>query len=177
MTESMPLKSSRKIMKNLKPIHNDQDYGEALQEIERIFDAIPGTTEGDRLEILVTLVEAYEAQQYPVQLPDPIEAIHYHMDRLGLSRKDLQPMIGTRARVSEILNRKRPLTLTMIRKLNRGLGISTEVLIQEYLTREAGHKLRKGADPSKSPLDVEGIDLGKSGQEVLTFVREEREVY
>ncbi len=117
---------------DIKPIRNEQDYEAALAEIDRIFDAQPGSEEADRLEILVTLVEAYEARLYAIPLPDPIEAIQYHMERLGLTRKDLEPFIGTRARISEILNRKRPLSLSMIRRLSKGLGISTEVLAQDY---------------------------------------------
>jgi HTH-type transcriptional regulator / antitoxin HigA len=110
----------------------EEDYQAALEEIDAIFDAEPGTPEGDRLEILVTLVEAYEEKHHRIPLPDPIEAIEFHMERLGLTRKDLEPYIGSRARVSEILNRKRSLTLRMIRNLSEGLGIPTEILTQEY---------------------------------------------
>ena len=121
------------------PIRNKQDYEAALAEIDRLFDAQPGSEEADRLEVLVTLVENYEARYYAIPLPDPIEAIQYHMERLGLTRKDLEPYIGTRARVSEFLNRKRPLTLPMIRRLSKGLGITTETLTQDY-------PVEKGAD-------------------------------
>ncbi len=117
---------------DIKPIRTEEDYQAALEEIETIFDAEPGTPDGDRLEVLVTLVEAYEEKHHKIPLPDPIEAIEYHMNRLGLTRKDLEPYIGSRARVSEILNRKRPLTLRMIRNLSEGLGIPTEILTQEY---------------------------------------------
>jgi HTH-type transcriptional regulator / antitoxin HigA len=117
---------------DIKPIHNGQDYETALSEIDQIFDAQPGTEEADRLDILLTLVEVYEAKHYAIPLPDPIEAIYFHMDRLGLTRKDLEPFIGSRARVSEILNKKRPLTLSMIRKLHKGLEISMEILAQDY---------------------------------------------
>lgn len=116
----------------IKPIRTDEDYQAALKEIEAIFDAQPGTPEGDRLEILVILVADYEEKHYPIPLPDPIEAIEFHMERLGLDRKDLEPWIGNRARVSEVLNRKRPLSLRMIRNLPKGLGISMEILVQEY---------------------------------------------
>jgi HTH-type transcriptional regulator / antitoxin HigA len=116
----------------IKSILVDKDYTEALQEVDRIFDAQPGTPEDDRLEVLVTLVEAYEARHYAIPLPDPIEAIAYPMERLGLRRKDLEPLIGSRARVSEVLNRKRPLTIRMIRNLSAKLGISAEALLQEY---------------------------------------------
>jgi HTH-type transcriptional regulator/antitoxin HigA len=116
----------------IKPIKTDADYEAALVEIERLFDAKPGTVEADRLEVLTTLVEAYEEKHYSIPLPDPIEAILYHMESRGLSRRDLEPFIGSRARVSEILNRKRPLTMEMIQNLHKELGISAEVLIQPY---------------------------------------------
>jgi HTH-type transcriptional regulator/antitoxin HigA len=118
----------------IRPIRTEEDYEAALAEIEQLFDASPGTLEGDRLEILVTLVEAYEDQHYSIPEPDPIEALYYYMESRDLSRKDLEPYIGTRARVSEVLNRKRPLTLNMIRRLNTGLGISADVLIRSYPT-------------------------------------------
>ena len=118
----------------IKPVKNEADYRVALEEIERLFDASPDTPEADRLEVLTTLVEAYEEKQYAIPFPDPIEAILYHMESRGLSRRDLEPYIGSRARVSEVLNRKRPLTMEMIRNLHRGLGIPAEVLIQPYHT-------------------------------------------
>lgn len=116
----------------IKPIRTESDYGNALQEIERLFNAKPGTAEADRLEVLTTLTEVYEEMHYSIPLPDPIEAINYHMESRGLTRRDLEPFIGSRARVSEVLNRKRPLTMEMIRNLHNGLGISAEVLIQPY---------------------------------------------
>jgi HTH-type transcriptional regulator / antitoxin HigA len=116
----------------IKPIKTEEDYQLALNEIEAIFFAEPGTPEGDRLEILVTLVKDYESRQFPIPDPDPIEAIRFHMDRLNLTRKDLEPFLGSRARVSEILNRKRPLTISMIRRLQEGLGIPATILIHEY---------------------------------------------
>lgn len=118
----------------IKPIKNETDYQAMLGEIERLFDAAPDTPEGDRLEVLTTLVEAYEEKHYNIPMPDPIEAILYHMESRGLSRRDLEPYIGSRARVSEVLNRKRPLTMEMIRNLHQGLGIPAEVLIQPYHT-------------------------------------------
>jgi len=121
----------------IKPIKTEADYEMALAEIEQLFEAKPGTPEGDRLEVLTTLVEAYEEQHYQLPLPDPIEAILYHMDSRGLSRQDLEPYLGSRARVSEILNRRRPLSLDMIRRLSRGLGIPAEVLIQPYECKQA----------------------------------------
>lgn len=118
----------------IKPVRTEADYEAALKEIERLFDAKAGTMEADRLEVLTTLTEAYEEKHYAIPLPDPIEAILYHMESRGLSRRDIEPFIGSRARVSEILNRKRPLTMEMIRNLHDGLGISAEVLIQPYRT-------------------------------------------
>jgi HTH-type transcriptional regulator/antitoxin HigA len=119
-------------MMEIKPIKTEADYETALAKIEQLFEADPGTSEGDRLEVLTTLVEAYEEEHYNIPLPDPIEAINYYMESRGLSRRDLEPYIGSRARVSEILNRKRPLSLEMIRKLHNGLGIPAEVLIMPY---------------------------------------------
>ena len=117
---------------DIRPIKTDEDYQIALAEIEELFTATPETVEGDRLEVLITLVEAYEDENYYIPVPDPIEAINYYMDSRGLSRKDLEPYIGSRARVSEVLNRKRPLTLSMIRNLNAELGISADILITPY---------------------------------------------
>ena len=118
----------------IRPIKTEADYEAALKEVELLFDVKPGTPEADRLEVLTTLIEAYEGKHYSIPLPDPIEAIVYHMESHGLSRHDLEPLIGSRARVSEVLNRRRPLTMGMIRSLHRGLGISAEVLIQPYKT-------------------------------------------
>ena len=120
---------------NIKPIKTTADYEAALKEIERLFEAEPGTPQGDRLEVLTTLVEAYEDKHFAIPAPDPIEAIQYFMESRELSRRDLEPYLGSRARVSEILNRKRPLSLEMIRELNKGLGIPAEVLIKPYRLR------------------------------------------
>lgn len=117
---------------NIQPIKTNADYEAALKEIESLFDATPNTVEGDRLEVLTTLVEAYEGPAYPIPLPDPIEAILYHMQSRGLTRRDLEPQIGNRARVSEILTRKRSLTLRMIQRLHNELGIPADVLLQPY---------------------------------------------
>jgi len=117
---------------DIKPIRTQRDYKAALSEIERLFDAKPGTPDGDRLEVLATLVEAYEQKHYPMLPPDPVEAIVYFMESRGLSRKDLEPYLGSRAKVSEVLNRRRPLSIEMIRRLHDGLGIPAEVLIQPY---------------------------------------------
>ncbi len=116
----------------LYPIRTEADYQEALKEIESLFDALPDTAEYDRLDLLSTLVETYEKVHHPIEAPDPIEAILYYMDTRGLTRQDLEPCLGSRARVSEILSRKRLLTLEMIRKLNKELGIPAEILIQSY---------------------------------------------
>ncbi|HXV43093.1 MAG TPA: helix-turn-helix domain-containing protein [Anaerolineae bacterium] len=121
----------------IKPIKTEADYEAALAEIKQLFEARPGTQEGERLDVLATLVEAYEEQHYQLPLPDPVEAILYHMDSRGLSRRDLEPYLGSRARVSEILNRRRPLSLDMIRRLSQGLGIPAEVLIQPYECKQA----------------------------------------
>ena len=119
------------------PIKTAEDYQAALQEIDRLFDAIPNTPEGDRLEVLVTLVEAYEdSQGYALPLPDPISAILYHMESRGLSKHDLASYIGSQRLVTDILERKRPLSIDMIRNLHTGLGISAEVLIQSYALME-----------------------------------------
>ena len=112
------------------PIKTERDYRRTLKEIEGLMTAKPNTPEGDRLDVLVTLVEAWEARNYPLDLPDPIDAIHYHMEQNGLAAKDLALYIGSRNRVYEVLNRKRPLSLTMIRRLHKGLGIPAESLIK-----------------------------------------------
>jgi len=112
------------------PIKSKRDYRRALKEIEAVMDAKRGTPEGDRLDVLVTLVEAWEAKHYPLDLPDPIEAIKYHMELKGLKPRDLVRYIGSRNRVYEVLSRKRPLTLRMIWRLHRGLGIPAESLIK-----------------------------------------------
>jgi len=116
----------------IKPIKTENDYLNALYEIEKLIDARKDTPEGDRIDIIVTLVEAYEENNYQILPPDPVEAIIHQMESQGLSRKDLEPLIGSRARVSEILNRKRSLSLNMIRKLQKGLGISAEILVKPY---------------------------------------------
>jgi HTH-type transcriptional regulator/antitoxin HigA len=119
-------------MKHLKPIRNQIEYKSALAEASDFFDAEPklGSKEADRFEILLMLIEAYEAKRYPISSPDPVEAIKFRMEQAGLKPKDLQPMIGGLNRVYEILNHKRPLTLRMIWKLHSMLGIPAESLIQ-----------------------------------------------
>ena len=115
---------------NIKPIRNDADYRAALKEVEGLMAAELDTPEGERLDVLVTLIEAYERKHYPLDLPDPVEAIKFEMEQKGLSVKDLEPMIGKSNRVYEILNYKRSLTLSMIWRLNQQLGIPAESLIK-----------------------------------------------
>jgi len=115
---------------DIKPIKTKRDYRRALKEIERLMHAKRSTPQGDRLDILVALVEAWEAKHYPLDLPDPIEAIKYHMEQSGLGPDDLTPFIGGRNRVYEVLAGKRPLTLKMIWRLHEGLGIPAESLIK-----------------------------------------------
>jgi HTH-type transcriptional regulator/antitoxin HigA len=117
----------------LKPIHTEKEYEVALREVSGYFnnEPEPGTTEGDRFEVLIMLVEAYEAKHYPIASPDPVEAIKFRMEQAGLTPKDLKPMIGRLNRVYEVLARSRPLTLPMIRRLHAGLGIPAESLIAE----------------------------------------------
>ncbi|GAA4437293.1 helix-turn-helix domain-containing protein [Ravibacter arvi] len=116
----------------LKPIKTEQDYQQALERLEKIFDTKPGSKEGDELEILGILIEKYENEYFPIDLPDPIEAIKFRMEQLDYSQNDLADVIGLKSRASEILNRKRKLSLDMIRKLNEKLHIPSEVLIQAY---------------------------------------------
>src|SRR5882672_4947557 len=121
----------------IKPIKTKADHRTALKEIERLMDARPGTPAGDRLEVLTTLVERYESQHEPIEPPNPVDALLYYMESRGLSRRNLEPYLGSRARVAEVLNRRRPLTIEMIRKLHSGLGISAEVLIRTYPVRRS----------------------------------------
>lgn len=116
----------------LKPIKTEQDYNQVLERLEDIFDAEPNTKEGDELEILGILVEKYENENFPIELPDPIEAIKFRMEQLNYSQNDLAEVIGLKSRASEILNKKRKLSLEMIRKLSEKLHIPSEVLIQPY---------------------------------------------
>lgn len=122
---------------DIRPIKTEIDYEAALCEIEGLMDAELDTPEGDRLDILVTLVEAYEAKHYPMTGPDPIAAILHRMEDLSMTRKDLEPLLGTRRRVSEVLDRKRPLSLSMIRKIAKTMRIPADVLIQPYDTESS----------------------------------------
>src|SRR5580658_10458704 len=124
-------------MKDLRPLKTEKDYEAALKEIERVWGARLGTPDGDRLDILATLVDVYEREHYPMDPPDPIAAIRFRMEQQGLSRKDLESVLGTRTRVSEVLNRKRALSINMIRRLHDKLGISANVLIRPTIRKRA----------------------------------------
>ncbi|PBQ34582.1 transcriptional regulator [Sphingobacteriaceae bacterium] len=117
---------------NIKPIKTEKDYQKALTRLEEIFDARPGTSEGDELDILALLIERYEDEHYPIEAPDPIEAIKFRMEQMGYKQKDLEKIIGYKGHVSEILNKKRKLTLEMIRNLHEKLNIPLNALIQAY---------------------------------------------
>lgn len=117
---------------DISPIRNEKDYNKALERLAVIFDAKQGTKEGDELEILAILIDHYESENFSIEMPDPISAINFRMEQMGLKQRDLVEMIGFKSRVSEIMNRKRKLTLDMIRKLSTQLHIPTEVLIQDY---------------------------------------------
>jgi HTH-type transcriptional regulator / antitoxin HigA len=114
----------------VRPIRTKRDYEAVLKEAERLWGAKAGTREGDRLDVLATLIDAYEAEHYPIDPPDPIDAIKFRMEQQGLTRRDLEEIIGTRTRIAEVLNRKRGLSIAMIRRLHERLGISAEVLIR-----------------------------------------------
>ena len=116
----------------LKPIRNKKEHRAALEEIEALWSAKEGSREADRLEVLALLVERYEQEHFPIPVRDPIDFLQYLMESRGLSRKDLEPFIGSRARAAEVLNRVRPLSLLMIRRLVEGLKIPAEVLVQDY---------------------------------------------
>jgi HTH-type transcriptional regulator/antitoxin HigA len=114
----------------IKPIRSEADYQAALKEIEKLLESQPGTPEGDRMDVLVTLVEAYEAKHFPIPEPaDPVEVLKYYMESRGLSRSDLVAYLGSKERVSEILNRKRRLSIAMIRRLHQGLGIPADLMM------------------------------------------------
>lgn len=121
----------------LKPIRSESDYQAALAEVEKLWGARSGTARGDRLDVLATLIDVYEQKHHPIDPPDPIDAIKFRMEQMNLTRKDLEPIIGSRARVAEILNRKRNLSIEMIRRLHDRLGIPAEVLIAPPRRRRA----------------------------------------
>jgi HTH-type transcriptional regulator / antitoxin HigA len=124
-------------MSDVRPIKTRRDYEAAMKEVEHLWGARSGTPNGDRLDVLATLIDAYEEKHYPMDPPDPIEAIKFRMDQQGLTRKDLVEILGTRTRVSEILNRRRNLSIGMIRQLHKKLGISAEVLIRPTRAKSA----------------------------------------
>jgi HTH-type transcriptional regulator / antitoxin HigA len=128
----------------IRPITTEDAYNRALAQVDSLMEAEPDTPEGDLLDALVTLIEAYEKKRWPIDAPDPIDAIRFRMEQARLRPKDLEPFLGSSGRVSEVLNRRRPLTLPMIRRLVRGLGIPAEVLIQERTRRSAARSTRKG---------------------------------
>ena len=147
------------------PVRTARDHARALQQIERLWGARPGSPEAETLELLVTLVDAYETKRHPIEAPDPIQAIRFRMEQEGLSRADLEKLIGSRARVSEVLNGKRPLTVAMIRRLREGLGISAEIRGCECGSRlRVLHKrfgefafqrhVGRGAVPRKFQVDI-----------------------
>jgi HTH-type transcriptional regulator / antitoxin HigA len=115
---------------DVKPIRTEADYDAAMEEVAGLWGAMSGTPEGDRLDVLTTLIDAYEAKHHAMDAPDPIEAIKFRMEQQGMTRKDLEDIIGTRTRIAEVLNRKRSLSIGMIRRLHDRLGISAEVLIR-----------------------------------------------
>jgi HTH-type transcriptional regulator/antitoxin HigA len=131
-------------------IDSEIEYERILAEIDKVFDAKPDTLEGDRLEELVTLVEAYEQKHHAIPLPDPVDALLYHLDSRGLTQHALEPYLGNEERVSDVLNRKRSLTIGMIRRLHVGLGISADVLIQPYRRRSRQVSSRKASPPAAS---------------------------
>ena len=115
--------------RKIKPIRTESDHKDAMVEVARLWGAKLGTPNGDRLDVLVTLIEAYEEAHFPIDIPDPVAAIEFRMEQQGLVRKDLEPMIGSRTRVADILNRKRELSKTQIRNVSAGLNISADILI------------------------------------------------
>ena len=124
---------------DIKPIHTEADYEAALKEVDQLLEAQPGTPDGDRLEILVTLIEVWEEKHYPIPEPDdPVAVLEYYMESRGLSRAELIPYLGSKERVSEILNRKRGLSLAMIRRLYGGLGIPADLLLKPYKLDKTG---------------------------------------
>lgn len=124
-------------MADVKPIRSEADHEAALAEVERLWGAKAGTPRGDRLDVLATLIDAWESEHHPMDPPDPIEAIKFRMEQQNLTRKDLEGILGTRTRVAEVLNRRRGLSINMIRRLHKELGIPAEVLIRTSKLRRA----------------------------------------
>lgn len=126
---------------DIKPIRTEADYEAALKEVEGLMESQPGTPAGDRMDVLVTLIEAYEAKHFPIPYPDdPVEVLEYFMESRGITRSELIPFLGSKERVSEVLNRKRGLSLEMIRRLHAGLGIPAELLIGSNARKPAQSK-------------------------------------
>ena len=136
MTKSRSNDDKDPVLMSIRPIKTKRDYKAALARIDKLMDAKPGMPEGEELDILADLVVVYEHKHFPIDLPDPIAAIKFRMEQQGLSRKDLEPFIGSRGKVSEVLNGKRPLSLAMIRALHENLGIPAEVLLKESGTQK-----------------------------------------
>ena len=122
---------------DLRPIKTKRDYQAALKRADELWDALPGSAEADALDVLTLLIADYEAKHFPIADPDPIQFLEYVMESRGLTRKDLEPYLGSRGRVAEVLNRGRPLTLEMIRRLSEGLGLPADVLVRRYELRQA----------------------------------------
>ena len=122
---------------DLKPIKTRRDYQAALKRVDQLWDVLPGSAEADALDVLTLLIADYEAKQFPSADPDPIQFLEYVMESRGLKRKDLETYLGSRGRVTEVLNRDRPLTLQMIRRLSEGLGLPADVLVRRYELRQA----------------------------------------
>jgi HTH-type transcriptional regulator/antitoxin HigA len=133
----------------IRPIRTDSDHEKAVARISELMGAASGTAEGDELDVLATLVDAYEAKRFPVDAPDPVTAIQFRMEQQGLKRRDLEPLIGSRARVSEVLTRKRNLTLEMIRRVKCGLGISADLLIGATPVRGRRHSTDRTVQGSR----------------------------
>jgi len=132
----------------IRPIKTEADYETALAEVERLWEAEEGTPAGDKLDVLITLVEKWEELHHPIGPPDPVEAILFYMEQKGLTRKDLEPFLGQRSRVADVLNRKRPLSLRMIRNLHDHLGIPAEILLRQ--PQPAPRTRRKGLPTTRA---------------------------
>ena len=137
-------------MTEIKPIKSNEDYENALVEMEALWGGKLGTPEGDRLDVLATLIDVYEAQNFPMDTPDSVEAIQFRMEQKGITRKDLEPILGSRMRVSEVLGRRRGLSITMIRKLHATLGIPAEILIRPSVIPAAKSTRKKVGVPVRS---------------------------
>lgn len=139
---------------DLRPIRTQADYEHSLAEVERLWGSKSGTPDGDRLDVLVTLIDRYESEHFPIDAPDPVEAIKFRMEQQGLTRRDLETLIGSRSRVAEVLNRRRGLSLQMIRRIHDGLGIPAEILIRSSLPNSGG--------PGAAPADQKGNSHSRS---------------